>query len=76
MGGDQLLFSGTRKLTPGGHPGAGITVHSRGDGIIVRITDQEGTWYEVFLDTTATTNLVETLTDDPTSWGWRPQSPV
>ncbi|BDB43840.1 MULTISPECIES: hypothetical protein [Mycobacterium] len=72
MGGHLLLFSRTRTLTPGGHPGAGITVHSRGDGIIVHITDQEGAWYEVFLDTTATTNLVEMLTDDPTVWGWRP----
>ncbi|GAT10939.1 hypothetical protein H7I77_06340 [Mycolicibacterium novocastrense] len=68
----KLLFKRTRTLTPGGHPGAGITVHSRGDGIIVRINDQVGRWYEVFLDTAATENLVEMLTEDPTVWGWRP----
>lgn len=62
----QLLFNRTRTLTPGGHPGAGITVHARGDGLIVRITYQAGNWYEAFLDTTATTNLVEMLIDDPT----------
>lgn len=71
MGRKQLLFKRTRTLTPGGHPGAGITVHSRGDGIIVRITDQAGRWYEAFLDTTATTNLVEMLTENLESWGWR-----
>jgi hypothetical protein len=54
-------------------PGAGITVHARGDGIIVRITDQAGRWYEVFLDSPATENLVEMLTDDPSVWGWRPR---
>jgi hypothetical protein len=68
----QLLYSRTRTLTPGGHPGAGITVTARGDGILVRITDQGGRWYDVFLPTEDVNNLVEMLTDDPTAWGWRP----
>jgi hypothetical protein len=72
----QLLFSRDRTLAPGGHPSAGITVTARSDGVIVRITDQSGRWYEVFLDTAATANLVEMLTDDPTVWGWRPAEAV
>jgi hypothetical protein len=34
-----LLFKRARTLTPGGQPGAGITVTARDDGVIVRITD-------------------------------------
>jgi hypothetical protein len=61
-----LLFSRTRTLTPGGHPGAGITVTARGDGVIVHITDQAGNGCELFLDTAATEDLVDMLTEDPT----------
>lgn len=68
-----MLFRRTRTLTPRGHPGAGITVRARGDGI--RITDPARGWYEVFLDTAATDNLVDVLTEDPTAWGWRPAQP-
>jgi hypothetical protein len=63
------LSSRTRHAHAGRSPAAGIAVHARGDGVIVRITDQEGGWFEVFLDTDATANLVEILTDDPAVWG-------
>jgi hypothetical protein len=72
MAGHHLLFKRARTLTPGGHPGAAITVTARGDGVIVRVTDQGGRWYEVFLPTDDVAHLVEMLTDDPTVWGWRP----
>ncbi|MBX8687596.1 hypothetical protein GO011_09150 [Mycobacterium sp. 20091114027_K0903767] len=68
-----MLFRRTRTLTPGGHPGGGITVRARGDGIVIRITDPARGWYEAFLDTAATDNLVDVLTDDPTDWGWQPR---
>ena len=66
----QLLFQRSRTVTPGGHPGGGITVTSRGDGIIVRIIDQDGDHREVYLPTEDVENLVEMLTDDPRAWGW------
>lgn len=38
----EMLFSRRRTLTPGGHPGGAIVVTARGDGLLVRVTDQGG----------------------------------
>jgi hypothetical protein len=69
----ELLFSRQRTLTPGGHPGGGIVVTGRGDGLLVRVIDQEGSYTEVFLPTSDVNNLVEMLTENLDAWGWRPQ---
>lgn len=68
----QLLVNRTRTLTPGGDPGGGITVTGRGDGLLVRVIDQEGEHPEVFLPTSDVNNLVEMLTENLDAWGWKP----
>jgi len=68
----ELLFSRPRTLTPGGHAGGGIVVTGRGNGLLVRVTDQEGNYTEVFLPTSVVNNLVEMLTDNLSAWGWQP----
>lgn len=65
----QLLFKRARTLTAGGHPGGGITVVGRGDGLLIQVTDPSGTAVEVFLDADAAANLSEMMAENPAAWG-------
>ncbi|KAA1248561.1 hypothetical protein F0Q45_19980 [Mycobacterium simiae] len=69
----QMLFQRGRTVTPGGHPGPAVTVVGRGDGLLVRTTDADGAYIEVFLPTVDVAHLVEMLADNPAAWGMRPR---
>lgn len=69
----QMLFQRARTQTPGGHTGPAISVVGRGDGVLVRTTDADGVYVEVYLPTVDVAHLVEMLTDNPMQWGYPPR---